>query len=509
MAVPVAVIEIGSTGIRLLVAEITTDNKRNILDRSELPLGFGHDVFTTGVISRDSLLQCIYILERFREQLKGWGIEPEQTDIFATSALREAKNKDPVLDRLYVKTGFKVRVIDGIEENRLMYIAVSEKLKDEKVSTRNEDSIIIEVGGGSTEIMLIKKGKMAGAHTLKLGTVRLEEQIRYFSGTYEEARRYVEDTVNNTKGALNNELCLSKVKQFIAVGAETYIAALNVGHAISPWLWEIDRENFNNFVKEIQHYSIEECVARFKISYNDAQQMHNSLLIYKIFLQLTNVTKIIIPETNIREGVIISRNTNLDKELQAEFYTQITASAVNLLKKYHGNIKHAEYVRSLSLEILATLKNETPTDPKTKLLLEVAAILHDIGMFIRLDHHNLHSYYIIKNSEIFGLDRNDIDIVAQITKFHRGAQLPQDSNKFLMLPRPDRMTILRLTSILRVADAIDRAHVQKLKNIKISFSKDSMIFKINGDHSIALERIALEEKADMFESIFGYKVNLI
>jgi exopolyphosphatase/guanosine-5'-triphosphate,3'-diphosphate pyrophosphatase len=507
MATPEAVIEIGSTGIRLLVAEFTEDRKRNILDRSELPVSLGRDVFTSGTITLDTQIQCVTILSRFREQLAGWGITPEQTTVIATSAFRESKNRDPVMDRILVKTGFKVKVIDGIEENRLMYLAVTECLKDEAARVRTEDTVILEVGGGSTEMMLIRKGKMAGAHSLRLGTVRIEQQMHSLTSSVEDIRRYIEEFIRNTKGSLESELNLAEVQQFIAVGSDATLAAINAGKPVSTWLWSIERDDFDRFTDEVQQYSVEEIVARFKVSYNEAQTLHVSLLVYKLFIHLTKVKTIIVPETNIRDGLIISKTAGPNEELLGEFDSQITASAMNLLRKYRGDEKHAEYVRRMSLRIYDTLQSEIALDSRSRLLLEVAAILHDIGMFIRLDDHNLHGSYIIRNSEIFGLSKYENTIVAEIAKYHRGRLMPQDDEQFQMLPRSDRMRILKLTAILRIADALDRGHIQKMSDMTMKLEKDAFVLKTK-ERNTVLEKMALGEKADMFASVFGYKLIL-
>ena len=207
---------------------------------------------------------------------------------------------------------------------------------------------------------------------------------------------------------------------------------------------------------------MDECVARFKISYNEAETLQVSLLIYNLFLSLTKAEKILSPETNIRNGLLLSQHSNENEELQQEFNTQITASARNLLRKYHGDEKHAECVRMIAVKIYDTLKHELGFSEHVRTLLETSAILHDIGGFIRYDNHNLHSWYIIRNSEIFGLSRKDNTIVSEIAKYHKGSSVPQDEESFLMLPRADRMTILKLTAILRIADALDRGHIQKL-----------------------------------------------
>ncbi|MCF0241150.1 MAG: HD domain-containing protein [Treponema sp.] len=508
MATPEAVIEIGSTGVRLLVAELTPENKRNVLDRSELPLPLGRDVFTSFVISRETQNQCVQILKRFREQLEGWGITPEQTSVVAASAFREAKNRDPVMDRILVQTGFRVRIMDGIEENRLMYLAVAECLKEESVVERTKNTMILEVSGGSTEVMMMRQGKMAGVHSLKLGTVRIEQQLRSSVYTYEDMRRYIREAVVNTKGSLDNELDISEVEQFMAVGIDMTLAAINVGKPLTTFLWEIDVTAFDRFVRQVQNYSVDECVAKFKISYNDAQTLQASLLIYNIFIRLTNVQKILVPETNIRDGLIISKTSTQNEALMAEFNSQITASAKNLLRKFHGDESHAECVRQNALKLYEAMKAEIGLDEHAKLLLEVAAILHDIGIFIHLNHHNVHSHYIIKNSEIFGLSETDRSLISQIAKYHRGKLQPQDDESFVLQPRTYRMTILKLTAVLRVADALDRSHSQSFEGVRMNLTGDVLNIKTDSKKNTVLENMALAEKGELFETVFGYKVVL-
>lgn len=519
MQTPQAVIEIGSTGIRLLVAEPveerTADSeqpvqkKYNILDRSEFPVNLGRDVFTAGSITRETLLACLQILNRFGEQLKGWGISRQETIVIGTSAVREANNRDPFVDRIKVKTGFTVHVTDGIEENRLMYIAVTECLKDESVSVRQSDSIILEISGGATEMMLMEKGRMVGAHSMRLGTVIIEQQIRSMLGNIDDAHRFIGEFIRNTKNTLNTEMNLDKVQQFIALGTDMKLAAIFAGKPISPFLWEIQRYDFEAFVDEVQHYTTEECIAKFKLNYNDAQTFQISLIAYKLFVYLTNVTSIIVPETSIREGILLNNAELSDGELRDEFTQQILASATSLLRKYQGDEAHAEHVKRTSLRIYDAMQDELGLDPHVRMLLSVSAILHDIGMFIRAEDHNIHSKYIINHSEIFGLSRDDKALVALITNFHKGSRMPQDDPEFRLLPRTSRMIILKLSAILRVADALDRTHQQKLIDFTINFAHDSLTFRVKGHTNLALEKLAVAQKSDLFENVFGYKFVLV
>ena len=509
MTTPESVIEIGSTGVRLLVAEFTADRKQNIVDRSEMSLPLGKDVFTNSVVSQETQNRLIQILKRYREQLAGWGIKPEDTACLALTAFRDAKNCDPIMDRILVQTGFKVHIIDGIEENKLMYLAVSDCIKDQPVDFKKDDTVILNVGGSTTEIMMMSNGKMAGVHSLKLGTVRIDQQIKNQASNYDDIERYVTESINNTKGSLESELNLSKVKQFIAVGPDVTLAALLNGQPISTFLWEIKKDSFSKFVKEVQNYSVDECVARFRIPYSEAETLQVSLLIYDLFFHLTQAKRILVPETNIRSGFIVSRNSVENEDIKKEFTMQIIASARNLLRKYHGDEKHAECVRMISIKIFEAMKDEIFLDEHGCTLLEVAAILHDIGSFIRYDNHNIHSNYIIRNSEIFGLSKVDNTIVAEIAKYHKGNSVPQDEESFLMLPRTDRMMILKLTAILRIADAMDRGHIQKFSDFSVKLENNSMIIQTKDSKNTVLEKIALSEKSGMFESIFGYKVILL
>lgn len=514
MHAPQAVIEIGSTGIRLLVAESVENSqsskfKFNILDRSEQRINIGRDVFTNGEISRDTLLLCIKILKNFAEQLSSWGITTSETTVFATSAVREAKNRDPFVDQINIKTGFTVQVTDGIKENQLIYLALSDCLEDKNINFRHRDSIIIDISGGSTEMMLLEKGKIVAAHSIRLGTIIIEQEIHSIMGNLDDTKRLVTEFIHNTGQALNVEMNFAKIKQFIALGNDMKIASLFIGKPISQFIWEIQKDDFINFVNEIQTFTIEECMAKFKFNYDDAQSFQIALIAYLQFLLLTDVKSIIVPETSVREGLLLSKfgmTQNLSNE---NFSNQILASAKSLLKKYQGDEKHADYVCNTSLKIYDSLQDELGFDIKARNLLAISSILHDIGMFIHANNHNLHSKYIITHSEIFGLTKEEKSIVAMIANFHKGSKMPQNDNEFKFLPRSYRMIVLKLSAILRVADALDRGHKQNLTDFTITRNQDSFTIRIRGHKNLTLEKIAITQKGDLFENIFGYKIVLV
>ncbi|MGL4982429.1 MAG: HD domain-containing protein [Treponemataceae bacterium] len=504
-----AVIEIGSTGIRLVIAQSKAKDEWEIIDQSELPVSLGWDVFTESVVLRETLLQCLNILNRFKEQLQSWEISNNQITVIATSALREAQNRDSIIDRIMIKTGFIVRVIDGIEENQLMYTAVLNTLSKSHYKLDNINSIIIEVGGCSTELMLLDQGKMAAVHSFRFGTVLIEQQLKNMMGSQKELRMFLEDFIKNTSGNLNNELNLSHVYQFITIAPDVLLAAQQMGEQVAKDCWVISRMNFDTFIKKVEDLSIDECIAHFKISYNEARSLKINLLIYKLFLHLTQAEEIIIPETNIREGVFFGKNTQVNNFFQDDFFSQIIASAINFGRKFRFDEKHALCVCKVALKLFDALKHELGFEKKERLLLEVASLLHDIGMYIRSTDHHLHSKYIIEHSEIFGLTKDNMTIISSVAKLHRGKVNITNDINFSALQRQDRIMVLKLASILRLADSLDSSHSQRIKDFSITLGHDSLILKVKGTHNISHEKIMLKEKSDLFQEIFGYTVSLV
>jgi exopolyphosphatase/guanosine-5'-triphosphate,3'-diphosphate pyrophosphatase len=307
---------------------------------------------------------------------------------------------------------------------------------------------------------------------------------------------------------------LTHINTFVVTGSDTRVAASLIGTEFNGHCRIIKREHFLSFVKKVQYYTIEECVQNLHINYGDAEGFVSGLFIYKCFLEQTLAQQVVVPVVSIREGLLIDLTMGVDPELQGEFFSQIIASAVNLGRKYHFDEAHSRHVANLCMVIFDALSKEHGLNRRERMLLETAALLHDIGMFIKGSGHNKHGQYIVANSEIFGLHREELEIIANVIRYHRGEPPSPADIAYIALQSEERILVLKFASILRVADALDRGHSQQIKNIVIEHRSESVIF-LTGDTHIgntiegSLERIALEEKADMFEDVFGYKVVLV
>lgn len=501
-----AVIEIGSTGIRALIANVSDSGEYEILDRAGKPVALGRDVFTTGLVSRESTRECIAVLRGFVELLRTYGVEPAKARVVATSALREAENRDAFVDRVAMRTGFRVDIIEAIEESHYMYLAVQRALGDDVRSFARTNSIIIEVGGGSTELMLLRRGRIVAAHSLRLGTVRVDEQSRAVMGSAGYLMRFLGDNVRTACDGLEEDLPLAGVRSFIVIGNDARFAA-RVGNAeVRQDYSVLPRDTFLALVDRLKGLSVEGVVSEYRVPYSEAEALIPGLVITALFLERTGADELIVPRVSLRDGLLISMSGGSGDEIQLELHKQVVASVIGLGRRYHFDEDHATHVVQHALFLFDRLKESHGMGRRERLLLEAAGYLHDVGNFIRTSGHHRHSEYIVLNSEIFGLQRDDLTIVANLVRYHRKAGPSSAHASYMSLPREDRAVVLKLSAMLRVADALDRGHTQRLKLVDLELKEDHLVLQTDCQGDLSLERLSLAEKSDMFEDVFGLKV---
>lgn len=500
---PIAAIEVGSTGIRLLIASLDPNGVIHVLDKASKPSQIGRDVFTQGSIGRDALRETIAVLMTFKELLSSYAIRPEDAKVIGTSALREASNRDTFVDRVALQTGFRIRVIEDIEENHLMYLAVQQALQEERALIAKSNTMILEVGGGTTEIMLLKHGKMTSSHSLHIGTLRLDEQIREAGNSRNYLRDYLESNIKTTCDQMEEELPLASIKTFIVIGSDARLAASTLSKGKTGAYSKLGRNEYIQFAEAVSGLSPEEAIEQFNIPWAEAEGLASGLIMESLFLRRTEAETVIIPNVSIREGLLLAGARGLDPSIGAEIKRQIVASAQSLGKRYHYDEQHAHNVSALSLKIFDFLAKDYALHSHERLLLEVAAILHDIGTFIRASGHHRHGEYIVANSEIFGLNREDITIVSNVVRYHRRTPPSSSHVSFISLTHEDRIIVIKLSAILRVADALDRNHSGRILDPEFERSEDKFIIRPTRDLDYSLERLSLADKGDMFEDAFG------
>jgi exopolyphosphatase/guanosine-5'-triphosphate,3'-diphosphate pyrophosphatase len=187
------------------------------------------------------------------------------------------------------------------------------------------------------------------------------------------------------------------------------------------------------------------------------------------------------------------------------FPEQTIVAALNLARKYHADERHGVHTAALARAIFEATQAQHGMGETERLLLEVASIVHDIGNYVAARGHHRHAYYLLVNSEVFGLSKMDLEIVANVARYHRKAGPQSDHPAYAALPRAARLTVNRLSAILRVADALDKAHGQRIQNPKITVAEGELWIDVEGAEDLALERLTLDQKSVLFEEVFGLK----
>src|SRR5688572_24272071 len=273
----IAVIDVGSSAIRMMIAEVGPKLAIRVLENLQKPIAFGKDVFNNGRLSHASIRDSITILDNFVSVLESYGVKRIQA--IATSAVREASNKDNFLDQVYARTGIDVEVIEGAEENRLDLIAVEHALQG-RFEFDKKNCLIMEVGTGSTEIILTTKGEVSLTRTLLIGPLRLPDQSVAGKTDAATLQRSLKRRIHSVAEEFGREYNLAEINTFIAMGATMRFICKQLYEKNEEMLATLTPKEFTDAVKTLSKMPAEEIAEKYGIPYSDAETLYASLLIY-------------------------------------------------------------------------------------------------------------------------------------------------------------------------------------------------------------------------------------
>ena len=502
---PVAVLDMGASALRLVVAESASDGPIRVLEEASRGVLLGKETFTHGRIGAATMDAALRALEGFRRIMDGYGVVRYRA--VATSAVREASNRDAFLDRVRLRTGLEVEVIDGSEENRLTYMAVRKSLHNhEALSAGN--ALLVEVGGGSGDLSFLRRGEPVQSGTYALGSIRMRQSLASWHGTHEQRMRLLRRHIHNVVDDIRREMPLREATHFIALGGDVRFAAARAladqepanGYRVLP------RERFIAFYDDVIGNDVEDLVEKYRLPLADAETLVPALMAYRELLAETAAEHIVIPDASLRAGLLLDLVGTAAGRGFEDLRRQVLASATAFGEKYRYDATHARNVASLALRLFEELKNETGLSERDRLLLEVAALLHDVGIFISLNGHHKHSFYILSSCEIFGLTQEDMLVVANVARYHRRSLPVKSHLGFMMLDRDRRVDVMKMAAILRVANALDADHMQKVANVRILRDEEPWVLETEGAGDLTMERLAALGRSDLFTEVFGRKL---
>jgi exopolyphosphatase / guanosine-5'-triphosphate,3'-diphosphate pyrophosphatase len=498
-----AVIDIGSNSVRMIIAEIAANNHVNILERLQQPVRLGQDTFRRGRLSAGAMRATVGILREFRRMIDFYQVSDIR--VVATSAVREANNADAFLDRVLLATGLDVEVIATTEESRLTFAAVREAL-GERLDWNRVDALLVDVGGGSTLLTRLEKGVIAASQSLRLGSVRMRE---WLTGTNERPERIAEilrQQIHNAVSGLQHLLELKKNRTVIAVGGDARFAAQTIGKAPHEEpLVAVSRTALDRLVNQCVRYQPEELARQHRLLFGDAETLTPALLVYQALLHATRAREMLVAQVSMREGLLLDLTGKEDQVV----IKGVVQSALAVAEKYGVDLEHAQRVADLAVRLFDELQAEHGLLARQRLVLQVAALTHEIGGFVSSRAHHKHSYYLIANSEIFGLSREEITTAAHVARYHRRSAPKPSHLEYISLSRERRMVVSKLAAMLRIADALDAGHgAAPVNMIHCARQGENLVIYAQAASDMALERRSLMFKGDMFEDIYGLKVRL-
>ena len=500
----VAVLDMGASAIRLVIAELSPAAPIRVIEEASRGVLLGRDTFASGAVRAQTVDAAISALDGFRRIMDGYGVRHVRA--VATSAVREARNRDLFLDRIRGRTGIEFEIINEAEESRLVYLAVRDAL-GKHPAFKGAWTLLAEVGGGSTSLTLLSRGQPNRSGVYALGAIRLRQQLDIRRQSHDAQVALLKRYIANVIEEIRLEIPLRRITQMIAIGGDVRFAAAQIcDDTLEGASREMDRERFLAFCDDIERLDEEGLVDRFRLPTVDAETLVPSLLVYRTLLAETSARRLVVSEGSLRAGLLIDLNEPEGPLSARDFEQQVLASAEALGRRYRFDREPGHQVAMLAGRLFDELKEEHGLSDRERLLLQVAALLHDIGVYVSLRAHHKHTQYILAASQIFGLSDEETALVSNIARYHRRG-LPQNSHlPYIALDRPDRLIVTKLAAILRVANALDAEHGQKVEDLKLVRHGQGWVLEIEGTGDLTMEQLAATARADLFAETFGRKL---
>lgn len=497
----VAVLDMGATAIRLVIAEISADRRIRIFEEASRAVLLGRDTFSGGVIRPRTADGALLALDGFRQIMDGYGVT--QVRAVATSAVREARNGDLFLDRVHARSGISFEIINEAEEARLLYLAVRDSLKRHP-AIKGAWTLLAEVGGGSTSLTLLRYGQPDRSGVYALGAVRFRQRLELPRYGHDLQVALLKRVVANVIDEIRAEIPLHKVTQVVAVGGDIRLAATHI-HAQegAENAREIPRDALLAFSGEIERLDDEGLVSRFRLPAVEADTLMPSMLIYSALLSETAARRMIVSDASLRSGMLIDIAEPEAQVAAEDFEHQVLASAEALGHRFRFDKDHGRHVSMLATRLFDELRDEHRMSNRERLLLQTASLLHDVGIHVSLRSHHKHSQYILSASQIFGLSNDETAVVANVARYHRGS-LPQRSHlPYVELDQHERLLVNKLAALMRLANALDAEHLQKVRDIRLVRGEKAWVLELVGTGDITMEQLASSARADLFVEVFG------
>ncbi|MBT1071775.1 Ppx/GppA phosphatase family protein [Pelotalea chapellei] len=500
-----AAIDIGTNSIRCIVVEVDPQGKFTVLDDEKATVRLGENLSKSGLISPVACGRAVDAVGRIQKLIEGFNVD--EVVAVATSAIRNALNGRALVDDLSQGLGREINVISGQEEAELAAISA---LYNFDMSGKRY--AMIDIGGGSVEIVFALGNHIEEYFSLDLGAVLMTEQ--FFTSDpirmsdYDDFRRHVR---NELKKVFTGERVV--VQSFIGSGGTItslggMVMNMRQQDFTSVHGYEVLRSEVVHLLAMLMRKDVKARRVVPGLNPERADIIVAGLGVVDELMKFFGANLLQVNERGIREGLILKAIKRMGIMQNGSQRTWRT-SVLEFARSCHYDESHSRHVANLALAIFERVAEESVLKKSERRMLEAAALLHDIGYFISYNSHHKHSYHLIRHADLFGFTPREREIIAQIARYHRKALPKKKHAEFSQLNDKDRLLVNRLGGILRLADGLDRRRSGLVEVVDLNRSGDVYTFKLLGTEDISVEIFGGNAKRDLFEKSFVCQVKLI
>lgn len=495
-------LHIGASSVSMMVAERDTDGTLTPVDFLEQPAPVARDIFRNGNVSPSTTERVVSIIKGYQKSLAELGLDPHAvTRAVATNILSEATNHETFMNRIRIACGLRITTIDDGEMTRLIYLKTRRRLL-KLPAMRKDTTLVVHVGPGNTRALLFQNGLISRYTSYRMGTHRTREAVEGSHAEGPTMQRVIREHAYGNLAQIRFDFSDVIVDGLVIIGYE----AQSVAAALTKSTQVCSLKHFRQFNADAAAFSDVELVKRFQLDYQTAEALIPALEINLAIAETLKLQEVHIPISEYEQGLL--HDLLISQDLTDAFAEEVVRSARILAKRYQSDPSHGEHVGNLCHRFFESLTDLHQLTPHDALLLQVAAILHEVGTYVSPRAHHKHSEYLILNSEVFGLNRLDVTIVALVARYHRHSGPRLDHPSYAALNTDDRIRVSKLAALLRVADALERTHVQRVEQMEIRREAGKLRIRLPGLADAAVERLAMDSKADLFEQVFGLQVTI-
>jgi exopolyphosphatase / guanosine-5'-triphosphate,3'-diphosphate pyrophosphatase len=501
-----AAVDIGSNSVRLEIATLHGRSLREIHEDREVTR-LGESVFRSGFLSPAAMEETVRVLRRFHRATQKYAADSVR--VVATSALRDARNSRAFREWVRSATGWKVEIISGLEEARLIHLGLVSSLR-----VNASPVLMIDLGGGSCELTISNKGHIRETVSLPLGAVRLTNEFLQHDPPRKSELQRLRGLVGREVGRISDRIVRARPKAAIATSG-TAASLAGVSHALYK-----TRGSRENTVSRTQMARIAKRLARLPLTERRklsgvgprrAEIIVAGAAVYAELLEKCQLLGFRYSPLGLRDGLLAQMAAEYDcstrsgRQIESERWDSIRAA----VDHYHVDLDHALQVRESAMHLFSALRSVHRLRAEYQEWLSAAAMLYEVGDYVNRNGRHRHAYYIIAHSEILGYTPEQRNIIAAIARYLGKSRPTPGDGPMKALSAEDRASLPRASLLLRLARALNLGRTGAVRSVRVRARAAEVNFtlKVRAGASADLETWAVEKESSYFRELFGRELS--